>query len=63
MSFIKIYISKVNSEAGTRARKRSLPKTDAGLYDMNKVRPIALMEIMLKLLERILFTKIESGNE
>ena len=38
---------------------RPLPKTDAGLYDMNKVRPIALMEMMLKLLERAFFAKIE----
>ena len=36
-----------------------LPKTDAGLHDMNKVRPIALMEIILKLLERVLFARIE----
>ena len=42
-----------------RSLLRPLPKTEAGLYDMNKVRPIALMEIMLKLLERVLFTRIE----
>ena len=39
---------------------RPLPKTDARLYDMDKVWPIALMEVMLKLLERVLFTRIES---
>ena len=44
-----------------RSLLRTLPKKDAGLDDMNKVRPIALMEIMLKLLERVLFTKIEKA--
>ena len=39
---------------------RPLPKTEApaGLYDINKTRPIALMEVALKLMERVIFSRI-----
>ena len=37
---------------------RPLPKSEAGLYDISKTRPIALMEVILKLLERVIFTRI-----
>ena len=37
---------------------RPLPKSEAGLYDISKTRPIALMEVILKLLERVTFTRI-----
>ena len=37
---------------------RPLPKTEAGLYDISKTRPIALMEVALKLLERVIFSRI-----
>ena len=37
---------------------RLLPKTEEGLADLTKTRPIALMEAGLKLLERIMFTRI-----
>ena len=39
---------------------RPLPKTDleAGLYDISKTRPIALMEVALKLMERVIFSRI-----
>ena len=39
---------------------RPLPKTEAGLYDISKTRPIALMEVILKLLERVVFSRINS---
>jgi ribonuclease HI len=42
---------------------RPLPKTDAGLSDLAKTRPIALMETILKLMERILFTRITTVTE
>ena len=28
------------------------------MYDISKTRPIALMEVILKLLERVIFTRI-----
>ena len=37
---------------------RPLPKAAAGLYDISKTRPIALMEVILKLLERVIFSRI-----
>ena len=37
---------------------RLLPKTEEGLADLGKTRPIALMEAALKLLERIMFTRV-----
>jgi hypothetical protein len=37
---------------------RALPKTDQGLADLNLTRPIALMEALGKLFERILFMRI-----
>ena len=37
---------------------RPIPKTEAGLADLAKTRPIALMEVMLKLHEAILFSRI-----
>ena len=39
---------------------RPLPKTEAGLHDISKTRPIALMEVVLKLLERVVFSRINS---
>ena len=39
---------------------RPLPKTEAGLYDISKTRAIALMEVILKLLERVVFSRINS---
>jgi hypothetical protein len=39
---------------------RPLPKTEAGLYDISKTRPIALMEVALKLLERVIFSRINT---
>ena len=37
---------------------RSLPKTEVGMYAISKTRPIALMEVILKLLERVVFSRI-----
>ena len=37
---------------------RPLPKSEAGLYDISKTRPIALMEVILKLLGRVIFLRI-----
>ena len=37
---------------------RPLPKSEAGLYDISKTRPIALMEVILKMLEKVIFTRI-----
>jgi hypothetical protein len=39
---------------------RPLPKTEAGLYDISKTRPIALMEVVLKLFERVIFSRINT---
>ena len=41
-----------------RSMIRALPKTENGLADMNLTRPIALMEALGKLFERILFDRI-----
>ena len=41
-----------------RTRLRPIPKTEAGLSDLSLTRPIALMEVALKLFEKILFTRI-----
>ena len=41
-----------------RSMIRALPKTDGGLADLNLTRPIALMESLGKLFERILFMRI-----
>ena len=37
---------------------RPLPKSEAGLYNISKTRPIALMGVTLKLLERVIFSRI-----
>ena len=37
---------------------RPLAKTDQGLADLGKMRPIALMEAIMKILERVIFTRI-----
>ena len=37
---------------------RALPKTENGLADLNLTRPIALMEVLGKLFERLLFNRI-----
>ena len=36
---------------------RPLPKTESGLYDISKTIPIALIEVVLKLLERVTFSR------
>ena len=41
-----------------RTKLRPIPKTDKGLSDLSKTRPIALMEVTLKLYEKILFKRI-----
>ena len=41
-----------------RSLLRPLPKTDAGLADLALTRPIALMEVLGKLFEKILFDRI-----
>ena len=47
-------------ESWNKTLLRPLPKTEAGLYDISKTRPIALMEVILKLLERVVFSRINS---
>ena len=42
-----------------RSLLRPLPKTDAGLADLALTRPIALMEVIGKLFEKILFDRIQ----
>ena len=37
---------------------KPIPKTEEGVYDITKTRPIALMEIILKVYERIIFDRI-----
>ena len=41
-----------------RSKLKPIPKTDKGLSDLGKTRPIALMEVTLKLYEKILFKRI-----
>ena len=41
-----------------RALLRPLAKTDQGLADLAKTRPIALMEAILKLTERVIFSRV-----
>ena len=41
-----------------KSRLRPLPKTENGLVDLSKTRPIALMEVLNKLFEKILFTRV-----
>ena len=41
-----------------RALMRPLPKTDQGLAELEKTRPIALMENILKLIEKVMFDRI-----
>jgi hypothetical protein len=41
-----------------KTRLRPIPKPNAGLSDLSLTRPIALMEIALKLFEKILFSRI-----
>ena len=41
-----------------RTKLRPIQKTDKGLSDLSKTRPIALMEVTLKLYEKILFKSI-----
>ena len=41
-----------------RALLRPLAKTDQGLADLGKTRPISLMEALLKLTERVIFTRV-----
>ena len=48
---------KVESEIN-KSLLRPLPKTDQGLADLSKTRPIALMEALLKLTERIVFSRV-----
>ena len=43
------------------ALMRLLPKTDGGLDDLNKVRPIALMENIMKVFERILIGRVTTA--
>jgi ribonuclease HI len=45
-------------KALNRSMLRALPKTEGGLADLNLTRPIALMEALGKLFERILFIRI-----
>jgi hypothetical protein len=45
-------------EEMNRSLIRPLPKTDQGLSDLSKTRPIALMETLLKILERIIFSRV-----
>ena len=40
---------------------RLLPKTEAGLSDLDKTRPIALMETLCKLYERVIITRVTSA--
>ena len=46
------------SATWNKAVLRPLSKSEAGLYDISKTRPIALMEVILKLLDRVIFTRI-----
>ena len=39
---------------------RPLSKIEAGLYDISKTRPMALMEVILKLLEMVVFSRTNS---
>ena len=41
-----------------QALLRLLPKTDQGLSDLDKTRPIALLETLTKLYERIIITRV-----
>jgi ribonuclease HI len=41
-----------------KALLRPLPKTDQGLAELSKTRPIALMETIMKLIEKIIFDRI-----
>ncbi len=41
-----------------RSLLRPLAKTDQGLADLGKTRPIALMEAILKVTERVIFTRV-----
>jgi ribonuclease HI/exonuclease III len=41
-----------------RSLLRPLAKTDQGLADLGKTRPIALMEAILKITERVIFTRV-----
>ena len=49
--------AKVEQEMN-RSLLRPLPKTDQGLADLAKTRPIALMETALKVLERIIYSRV-----
>ena len=40
---------------------RPLPKSEAGLYDTSKTRPIALMEVILNVLERVIVSRINKA--
>ena len=46
-----------------RSKLKPIPKTDKGLSDLGKTRPIALMEVTLKLYEKILFKRRERERE
>ena len=45
-----------------RSLLRPLPKTDAGLADLALTRPIALIETLGKLFEKIIFDRIQIGR-
>ena len=42
---------------------RPLSKSEVGLYDISNTRPIALMEMILKLLERVTFMRIKKVTD
>ena len=50
-------------DAMNAAILRLLPKTDQGLTDLDKTRPIALMETLGKLYERVMITRLTSTIE
>ena len=52
-----IQTGKVEREMN-RSLLRPLAKTDQGLADLNKTRPIALMESILKITKRIIFGRV-----
>ena len=59
--FNKFLEDKRIPDAMNTALLRLLPKTDQGLANLDKTRPIALMETLSKLYERVLITRIVSA--
>ena len=47
-------------ESWNMALLRPLPKMEACLYDIRKTSPIALMEVIVKLLESVVFSRIDA---